>query len=89
MVMILIRLFVNKQEKPVIGQHMFVCIGSVFLFALMLALIETQGRYKSNIMPYVCCMGGIGMWMIVDSLVKGFNKIKDMTTSRMLKKSHT
>lgn len=89
MVMILIRLFVNKQETPVIGQHMFVCIGSVFLFALMLALIETQGRYKSNIMPYVCCMGGIGMWMIVDSLVKGFNQIKDMATSRMLKRSHT
>lgn len=83
LIIMLVQLLLNWKQTPVNCPSMFVCIGVVFLFVLTLMLIETQGRYKSNIMPLVCCISGIGMWLSIEFIVGAFFKFKRM----ILKKS--
>lgn len=48
-------------------------IGSVLcLFALALVLMEAQGRYKSNFMPFMCVVFGVG----ISDLMKGIAAFK-------------
>lgn len=79
-----VRSVIVKQTSKKESQCMFLCVGCVFLYALMLMVIETQGRYKSNIMPAVCVLGGIGMWSMVKIANNGLCHIK-----RLAKKINT
>lgn len=84
-ILLLINLFANKRSEVRRNQSLFVCIGTIFLFVVMLMLMETQGRYKSNIMPLICCMGGIGLWMLTDYAAKAI-RCTQAAVVRKLKK---
>ena len=56
-------------------QSMFYLIGVFFLFVLMLTLMECQSRYKSNIMPLLSCIFGIGIMDVTGIIKTGTEKI--------------
>ncbi len=53
-------------------QMLFYIAGVLCLFALALVLMEAQGRYKSNFMPFMCVVFGVGM----SDLMKGIAVFK-------------
>lgn len=53
-------------------QMLFYIAGVLCLFALVLILMEAQGRYKSNFMPFMCVVFGVGM----SDLMKGIASFK-------------
>lgn len=58
-----------KKEPAGKMQFLFFVIGVIFLFVLALVLIEAQGRYKSNIMPFICIVFGVCMDYFLDGLL--------------------
>ena len=44
----------------------FFITGVVFLLTVLLMLMETQGRYKSNIMPYICVLFALSVDIIFE-----------------------
>lgn len=46
----------------------FFVSGVVYLFVIVLILMEAQGRYKSNIMPYICILFALATESIVELL---------------------
>lgn len=59
-------------SKRRIEKSLFIVIGIVFLFVLMLFLIEGQGRYKSTIIPLISILFAMSWANIIDA----FGKIK-------------
>lgn len=49
-------LFLLALKKNIGNSTEFYISGVVFLFVILLMLMEAQGRYKSNIMPYICIL---------------------------------
>lgn len=54
----------NIWKKNEASQVLFYILGTIFLFVLMLTLMECQSRYKSNMMPLLSCVWGIGLWKL-------------------------
>lgn len=51
---------VIRGEPPLQMQFRFYISSVIFLFAVALILMEAQGRYKSNFMPFICVLFGFG-----------------------------
>lgn len=51
---------VIRGEPPLQMQFRFYMSSVIFLFAVALILMEAQGRYKSNFMPFICVLFGFG-----------------------------
>lgn len=55
-----------QKERIVERYFNFFVTGIIFLFALMLILMEAQGRYKSNLSPLVCIVFALCMNRILN-----------------------
>lgn len=73
-----IGLLLQAFRHKVGGFSEFFVTGVVFLFVLMLMLIEAQGRYKSNIMPYICILYAFSCEAITYQLDRIWKKIKSL-----------
>lgn len=66
-------------SKRRIEKSLFIVIGIVFLFVLMLFLIEGQGRYKSTIIPLISILFAMSWANIIDA----FGKIKKHSKQKL------
>lgn len=64
----MVRLIVRAFRKTEGRELEFFVTGIVFLFVLILILMEAQGRYKSNIMPYACILFALSIDTIIETL---------------------
>ena len=75
---IAIGLLLQAFRHKVGGFSEFFVTGVVFLFVLMLMLMEAQGRYKSNIMPYICILYAFSCEAITYQLDRIWKKVKSL-----------